>query len=424
MNIPTQKKLSNGLTIITDNVLSHHSVSIKLWIRAGSSFETKDNNGIAHFLEHMAFKGTKTRTAHQIAQEFDDLGGYFNACTGREYTIYYVKVLNEFAEKAIEILSDITLNSLFAEDEMKREKSVILEEIAQTEDTPDDIIFDKFFEAIYPEQSFGRSILGTRENVKNFQISDLRNFVDEHYFAENMMLIASGGISHLDIKTYSEKYLSKLQSCDKKLISEIPQYYCANFRQSKKLEQTHVILGFPSISGHNHMKAVYTAKILSIILGGSMSSKLFQEVREKRGLAYNISSFNSINENSGVFGIYSSTDPKNLSELIKITFNEINQLKNSITEDEIKRAKQQIKSSVLMKMEANEQRCSYIGHCMQYYDRYIEDEELIKVVDLINLDDIKSVVDEIFSEKKLSIAVLGEHKDLPEYNELIKTLNG
>lgn len=424
MSKPVEETLQNGLTIYTDSISSHHSVSIKLWVKSGSAYEVESNNGIAHFLEHMAFKGTKNRTAHQIAQEFDDLGGYFNACTGREYTIYYVKVLNDFAEKALEILSDIFLNSVFAEEELEREKLVILEEISQTEDDPGDIIFDRFFEAIYPNQSFGRPILGTRENVKSFDASTLRTFVDEHYFSENTMLIASGGISHEKIKSYAEKYLLDLKCCVGKIPLEIPNYHCADIRQSKKLEQTHVIFGFPSIPNHKEIRDVYTAKILSIILGGSMSSKLFQEVREKRGLAYNITSFNSISENTGIFGIYSSTDPKNLSELTKVIFDEINNLKSTIVDDEIKRAKQQIKSAVLMKMEANEERCSYIGSCMQYYNRYIEDDEIINVVDMITINDIKSVIDRIFLEKKLSVTVLGEHSGLPEYNELIKNLNG
>lgn len=417
------KKLNNGLTIITDNIENYNSVAIKLWIKTGSRAETKENNGIAHFLEHMAFKGTTSRSAIDIAKEFDELGGNFNAATSREYTVYYLKVLNEFVEKALEILADIILNSVFEEQEIIREKSVILEEIAQTEDTPDDIIFDNFFASIYPEQPFGRSILGTRENVKNFHSRDLKAFIENFYVAENILLVASGGISGEQIAGYTQKYFSGLSTKKNSIIFETPEYFCANLRTQRSLEQTHVIFGFPGVSYSKDFKKVLAAHIISIILGGSMSSKLFQEVREKRGLAYSISSFHSAYLDAGVFGIYSAMDPKNLEELSKVVFAEINGLAHIFTEDELNRAKKQIKSRLLMGMESNNARAESIAKDHQYFGHYLPIGNILEMLISISKEDIKNGIHEIFKAKQLSVAVLGDINKLPSYDLLVAMLD-
>ena len=427
MSSLSQHKLKNGMLVITDRIPEHHSVCVKLWVKSGSRSETKNNNGIAHFLEHMAFKGTKTRSALQIAKEFDELGGHFNACTGREYTIYYIKVLKEFVQKGIEILSDILLNSVFEKEEIEREKSVVLEEINQTEDTPEEIIFDKFFEATYPDHPFGRPILGTKEIVSSFSSKDLKDFVAQHYFAENMLLIASGGVDHEFIVQQATNYLSNLQqkSTPESIKDKSkPSYFCANFRQNKKLEQSHILLGFPCFSYQESLKKVYSAKILAVIFGGSMSSRLFQEVREKRGLAYSVSAFCSASLDCGVFGMYSSTDPKKLKTLVNVILEQINKLScHGILDEELFRAKNQIKASLLMGMENNESRASYIGKCFQNFERCVTQEEAVSIVDSLNKDDIDLSIDDILCKKELSLAAIGQTDSLPDQNELLNSLN-
>ncbi|WP_164500978.1 M16 family metallopeptidase [Neorickettsia findlayensis] len=418
-----QRRLGNNLPVFVDSIPGHYSVSIKIWIRAGSECETQENNGLAHFLEHMIFKGTSTRTAEQIAADFDRLGGYFNACTSRSYTVYYVKLLEEHLDKGMEILSDVLNNSIFPKEELEREKMVVLEEISQTEDAPDDIIFDRFFENIYPNQAYGRPILGSRENVRRFTRDDITSFISQHYCSENMMLIASGKVDSERFISLAEKYFGCIKSVGVRAVDRSPaRYVPAEYREERKLEQTHLILGLPCVSYSDSISQIYSAKVLAILLGGSMSSRLFQEVREKRGLAYSISAFHAPSETSAIMGIYSSTDPKRLKELVTVVLGELSKLQNTLTTEEVERAKQQIKSSILMSLESNESRASHIGRSIHYFGRYTDGAELIEIIDTIGVNDVASIAEFMLQDKRLSLALIGAKGMLDGYRVLAEAL--
>lgn len=417
-----QKHLENGLPVIVDSVPGHYSVSVKVWVKAGSAYETVENSGVAHFLEHMIFKGTEKRTAQQIAIDFDRLGGHFNACTGKGYTVYYIKLLEEHLEAGMEILSDVIGNSIFPKEELEREKMVVLEEISQTEDAPDDIIFDRFFEAVYPDQAYGRPILGSRENVKRFTKDDLVSFIEQNYSHKNMMLIASGKVDPDKFICLAERYFGDIKSPDSVRNTTQATYVPSEYREERKLEQTHIVLGLPCVSYMSGITQIYSAKILAILLGGSMSSRLFQEVREKRGLAYSVSAFYSPSETSGIMGIYSSTDSKRLRELVAVVLGELVKLSETLTAEEIERAKYQIKSSILMTLESNDSRASYIGRSLHYFGRYIDGDELTRVIDAISVDEVSSIVQFMLEGKQLSLALIGSKDVLDERGVLLKSL--
>ncbi|ABD45630.1 M16 family metallopeptidase [Neorickettsia sennetsu] len=418
-----QRRLGNNLPVFVDSISGHYSVSIKVWVRAGSECETQENGGLAHFLEHMIFKGTSTRNAAQIAEDFDRLGGYFNACTSRGYTVYYVRLLEEHLDKGMEILSDVINNSIFPEEELEREKLVVLEEISQTEDAPDDIIFDRFFESIYPNQAYGRPILGSRENVKRFTRNDIASFISQHYYSENMMLIASGKVDAERFISLAEKYFGGIKSISRRAANRLPaKYVPVEYREERKLEQTHIILGLPCVSYSDGISQVYSAKVLAILFGGGMSSRLFQEVREKRGLAYSISAFHAPSETSAIMGVYSSTDPKRLKELVAVVLGELAKLRNTLTIEEVESAKQQIKSSILMSLESNESRASHIGRSIHYFGRYIDGAELIEVIDAVEVDDVASITEFMLRGKRLSLALIGAKDVLDERGVLAEAL--
>ncbi|MBM5782894.1 MAG: insulinase family protein, partial [Pelagibacterales bacterium] len=273
--------LKNGLRIAADEMKDVETVSIGVFVNTGSRNESPEINGISHFLEHMAFKGTKKRTARQIAEEFEEIGGRINAYTSKEKTVYYVKVLKQHAEFAVEFLSDILQNSTFDKVELEKERGVILQEIAMTNDTPDDIIFDYFQETAYPNQALGRSILGPVKNIKKFNSQHFKDYIGQQYNYSNMALVAAGAIKEKDLVKYGEKYFNSLGKSKIKL-AEAGKYKGGDFRKEKKLEQINLVIGFKGFSYNDPQ--YYKSQILAMILGGGMSSRLFQEVRENRGL--------------------------------------------------------------------------------------------------------------------------------------------
>ncbi len=275
--------LKNGLRLAVDEMKDVETVSVGVFVNTGSRNETPEINGISHFLEHMAFKGTKKRSARQIAEEFEGIGGRINAYTSKEKTVYYAKVLKQHAEFAVEFLADILQNSTFDEVELEKERGVILQEIAMTNDTPDDIVFDYFQETAYPSQAMGRSILGPVKNIKKFGRKDFSNYINAQYNYQNMAVVAAGNIKESDLVKWSKKYFTSLGDNKIKTYQKA-KYQGGDFRKEKKLEQINLVLGFDGLSYLD--PKYYTSQILAMILGGGMSSRLFQEVRENRGLAY------------------------------------------------------------------------------------------------------------------------------------------
>jgi len=402
--------LKNGLRIATDTLPSVETVSLGIWVGAGSRFETKENNGVAHFLEHMAFKGTKKRNAIQIAEEIENVGGIINAYTSREVTAYYAKVLKNDTRLALDILSDILQNSTFDPEEMEREREVIIQEIGQSKDTPDDIIFDHFQEAAYPNQPFGRPILGPSSLIKKMPRETLITFMNNLYTPDNMILVASGNVDHDTLVKQAEDCLSGIPE-KKQPSPEGAIFKGGEYREDRKLEQLHTLFGFEgdSVTSDHY----YTTVLYSTILGGGMSSRLFQEIREKRGLVYTIYSFMNANSDAGLFGIYAGTGEKGSKTLMDVTLVELEKMTHTVKEEELHRAKAQVKASLLMGLESTNNRARRIAHNVLTHDRFIGIDEIIDKIDSIGVEEVQNYGTELIKRPKV-FAALGPIGSLPK----------
>jgi len=403
-------KLSNGFQVITEKIPGIKTVSVGVWIKVGGRHETNNQNGLAHFLEHMAFKGTEKRSAVDIVNQIENVGGYMNAYTSREVTNYYMRVLPEDTKLAIEILHDILLNSNFDKKEIDLERNVILQEIGQYLDTPDEIIFDWLQEISYPNQSIGRSILGSDKLVKSYCRDDLINFTKKHYIPNKMILCAAGDVDHQQILDLAEKLFGNMESSVLDFTQKC-NFVGGSLFKKKKLEQTHLAMSFET-SGLKSQD-IYANQIFSIILGGGMSSRLFQEVREKRGLCYSIYSSIDALSDTGTLTIYAGTNKDKISDLSSIIIKEIKKLSNEITQKELERSKAQIKAGILMSMESTPSRCERLSRSLITWNKIKPLDEIIKKIDKVNLDDLKKVGENICLSDNFSLIVYGQtEKDL------------
>ena len=409
--------LSNGLRVAVDEMKDVETVSVGVFVNTGSRNETVKINGISHFLEHMAFKGTKKRSSVQIAEEFEGIGGRINAYTSKEKTVYYAKVLKQHAEFAVEFLADILQNSVFDKAEMEKERGVILQEIAMTNDTPDDIIFDYFQEAAYPDQALGRSILGSVKNIKKFGRDDFIDYINKQYSYRNMAVVAAGNIKEKDLVKWSKKYFTKLGNDIIKPV-EYAEYVGGDFRKEKKLEQINLVMGFKGVSYIDD--DYYAAQILAMVLGGGMSSRLFQEVRENRGLAYSIYAFNSSHIDSGLFGIYAGTTPEKTNELVLATCDEVKKICEKISDKELARVRMQFEASLLMAKESSSTRMQRLGSDILSHDRLILDKEILKKVNAVTKSEVARVAQKIFTQSKPTFAAIGKVKGVEEYEKMVK----
>ncbi len=405
--------LSNGLTILLDQFNSN-TLSIGLWLNVGSVNESSKQLGIAHMLEHMAFKGTKTRNAFDISKEIEDVGGDINAYTSKENTAYYVKLLPSNYELGIEILSDIFLNSTFPKEEIERERGVIISEIGQSNDMPDDMVFDKFYSIAYENQSIGKPILGTKFSVGSFDKDDLKKFCNQYYKPSNLIIGISGKFDEKKIVYQIKKKFEYLKSGNK---SNKPNYkWNSGFHSEKKdLQQAHVVFGVEGLSNVDEQRLELSA--LSIILGGGMSSKLFQEIREKKGLCYSIFSFQSQFFSSGIFGFYSACNPNDLENLLNTSLNEIKNLRKNITISDLDRAKAQLSSGfiraqdfTLSRLERNIK--SLFTHSKMYSEDYI-----LKKIDKLKISNLLDLYDRLFKDPKTVLSIIGpDQKDFSNLN--------
>ncbi len=411
--------LDNGLKIITQERPALETVSLGLWVKTGSACEAEANNGISHFLEHMSFKGTNARTALQISEEIEDVGGQSNAYTSRECTAYFAKMMKEDAELAADVLIDSVKNSIFPQEELVKERDVVVQEIKQTYDTPDDIVFDYFQETAFPNQALGRSILGPQEKVKKFTREDLLSYIDTNYAAENMAVCAVGNITHNDFVNMVASRMSDYKA--KVKFKADAQVYKGGFMAQKRdIEQSHVILGFQSSSYHN--KGHFAEVVLSTILGGGMSSRLFQEIREKRGLVYSVYSFNSMYSNSGLFGIYAGTEAKDLPQLMPVVVDEIKKICNEpVTPKEFARAQAQIKAGLKMGLESSSSTAEVLARQQLMYGRTYTTAELTAQYDAVTIADITDAAQRIFQGAP-TYTLLGAYDKFMEYDELQKAL--
>ncbi|MCK5295655.1 MAG: insulinase family protein [Alphaproteobacteria bacterium] len=410
--------LSNGLRVVSDSIKSVETVTLGVWINVGSRFEKLEVNGISHMLEHMAFKGTKTRSAREIAEEIENVGGFLNAYTSREMTAYYAKTLKEDAPLALEVLADILQNSVFDEKELAREKDVIVQEIYQTFDTPDDIIYDYFQDTAFPKQAVGMPILGTEKIVRGISRSTLIDFMKHSYTAPRIIVAATGNIEHEALVEMAEKAFTDIPDGNE-IIKEATDYKGGNFREQRKLEQIHVLIGFNGISYNDD--DYFTASALSMILGGGMSSRLFQEIREKRGLAYSTHAFSSSYSDGGLFGVYAGTGEKEINELIPVMCDEVLKVAINISEEETKRACTQLKAAFLMSLENTSTRCEQIVKQLFVYGKVLPIPELLEKLEKINTDNIHNVAKRIFTSNP-TFTTIGQINKVESFDSITKRL--
>tara|TARA_B100001248_G_C27387452_1_gene460456 strand:+ start:949 stop:2214 length:1266 start_codon:yes stop_codon:yes gene_type:complete len=410
------QKLSNGFQVITENMPGLKSASLGIWISAGGRHERREQNGIAHFLEHMAFKGTKTKSALDIAEAIENVGGYINAYTSRETTAYFVRVLNEDVEMAANILADILRNSVFDQREVDVERGVILQEIGQTLDTPDDIVFDWLQETAYPEQSLGRSILGPSENISRFSREDLSTFVGEHYSPDRMILSAAGGVDHEKLCVLAENVFGDLKKPQSTYRSKSAAFSRGEFRRDKSLEQAHFALAFESPSYKS--PDIYTAQVYSIALGGGMSSRLFQQIREKRGLCYSIFAQAGAFSDTGLTTIYAGTSGEQIPDLSKLTVNELKRMATDLSEVEVTRARSQMKAGLLMGLESPSSRAERLARMIQIWGKVPSLDETIKKIDAVNLDKVRTYAENVVTQAQFAMALYGPISSAPSLQEL------
>ncbi|WP_375332896.1 M16 family metallopeptidase [Candidatus Tisiphia endosymbiont of Psammoecus bipunctatus] len=412
-------KLKNGLTILTYNMSNVNSVAINVIVNVGSRYEQSSEIGISHFLEHMAFKGTTTRSAKQIAEEFDSIGGHFNAYTSHEQTVYYSKILNENCYKALEILADIIQNSVFSKEEIAKEYQVILQEIAHVQDNPDELIHEKFYSSAYENQALGRSILGTHDSLAKFDREHFSNYVDKHYNAENIYLSVAGNISHEQVVEFAKKLFCSLKNKQNSHFEKV-RYTGGHSFITKDLEQTTLVLGFESVPYFN-IQQLYHTQVLSLILGSGMSSRLFQQIREKLGLVYSIGSYNNSYYDSGIFGIYASTNHDKLPFLAEQLVNEIKKISTDIKDSEIDRAKVQLKTSIYIAQEESSYKSEEIGKNFAVFGKYIPTEQTIEYIMNITKQDIINIANKIFVTKP-TLSIIDPKPLAIDYQELCHKL--
>lgn len=408
--------LPSGLRVVSQRMDHAATVSLGIWIGAGSRDELPNEHGLAHLLEHMAFKGTARRSALEIAEQIESVGGDLNAATSVEYTCYTARVLGADLGLAVDILADIITSPSLTEEELKREKGVILQEISAVQDTPDDLVYDRFLQAAFPDQPIGRPILGTAKTVKGFTPDAIRAYLARNYHAGNMVLAASGAVDHDELVALAKEHLSKLSAAPATpLTREAGEYRGGEARIGSDEEQLHLVLGLPGLpfKGGQH----YALQIFASVLGGGLSSRLFQEVREQRGLAYAIDAFHWPFSDCGVFGIGAGTAPEDASELIEVALGCLRQAAEDVSEVEVARARAQMKVGLLASLESPGGKLEQMARQVLLFDRAIPREELAARLDAVTLEDVRAAGRSLLGHQP-TIAAVGPTHGLPAAKRL------
>ncbi len=411
-------RLANGMRVVTDRMESVETVSIGVWVDVGTRHEPAAINGVAHLLEHMAFKGTARRSALDIATEIEAVGGHVNAYTSREHTAYYAKVLKADVGLAVDILSDIVQHSAFDPAELERERTVILQEIGQAQDTPDDVIYDLFQERAYPNQPMGQPVLGRADIIKTVHRDQVAGYLNDTYAAPGMLLVAAGNLTHEALVALAEKSFTAL-SPRSKATTEAARYEGGDHREERDLEQAHILLGFPGIAFSD--RDYYAASLLSTAFGGGMSSRLFQEIREKRGLVYSIYSFAHSYSDGGIFGVYAGTGEDQAGELMPVLCDELKKLADGLLPVELERSRAQLKAGLLMSMEGTTARCEQQASHMLIYGRPLDPVELVKHIDAVDEDAVRRVARRLTSGPP-TLTALGPISQIEDYAKLTARL--
>jgi predicted Zn-dependent peptidase len=398
--------LDNGLRLITERMPQVRSVTIGVWLMRGSRHETDARSGIAHFVEHMLFKGTDSRSAEDIAQSIDSIGGQLDAFTAKEYASYYIKVLDEHLPLAVDLLSDIVLRPAFPVEEIEREKKVILEEIKMVEDTPDDLVHELFTQHFWEGHPLGRPILGSKETVESLTWDSLSDYFRGAYVAPNMIISAAGNLDHGQLRDLVSRAFQSVSTNGETFSQQAPKVVPQVITRTKELEQSHVCLGTDSYPQSHEDR--YVSYILNTILGGSMSSRLFQNVREKRGLAYSVFSGLSAYRDAGNITIYAGCSNEAVGEVIDLCVEELRQLKREpVPESELRRAQDHLKGSLMLSLENTASRMSHLARQEIYFDRHFGLDETLAGVQRVTVDDVRRVASDLFSNGSLAATVLG-----------------
>jgi predicted Zn-dependent peptidase len=397
-------RLSSGLSVVTDRMPHLESASLGIWIGSGSRDEAPDEHGISHLLEHMAFKGTKRRNARQIAEEIEAVGGDLNAATSAESTTYYARVLKPDVPLALDVLSDILSQPTFDAEELRREQNVIVQEIGATEDAPDDLVFDRLQETAFPKQPVGRSILGTPESVRSFNPTRLRGYLSRNYRAPDMIVAAAGAVEHTAVVAEVERRFASFAGP----AAPVPQpahFHGGTRVETRDLEQVHIALALQGVPVRDEQ--LYSLQVFTSVLGGGMSSRLFQEVREKRGLCYTINAFHMPYSDTGLFALYAGTDEADAPELMRVVIDQISNATETLNGTEVARAKAQLKTGLLMALESSEARIGQLGRQMLAYGRPIPLDEIVGKVDAVTVDGARAAGRMLIRRSPPAIAALG-----------------
>jgi predicted Zn-dependent peptidase len=411
--------LKSGINVVTDSMPHLETASLGVWVNAGSRGERHDEHGISHFLEHMAFKGTRRRTARQIAEEVEAVGGDLNAATGTENTAYFARVLRNDVALALDVLSDILSEPAFDLNELSREQNVIVQEIGAVADTPDDLVFEHLQAAAFPDQPLGRSILGTAKTVRSFDDAKLRDYLGRHYRAPNMVVAAAGAVDHAAVVAEVQKRFGGFNGSAGHR-PEPAHFGGGTHVEKRDLEQVHIALALPGVSQTD--ASLYSLQAFTSVLGGGMSSRLFQEAREKRGLCYSIYSFHVPYSDVGMFGLYAGTDAADTSELMRLIVEEIANTAETLSEAEIARAKAQMKAGLLMALESSGDRIGQLARQLIVYGRPIAIDELVAKVEAVSVASARAAGRTLLASGKQAIAVLGLGSGLESAAAIAETL--
>lgn len=399
--------LKNGIRIISENIPHSYSVTIGIWVTNGSRHECRETNGVAHFIEHLLFKGTKRRSALDISREIDSVGGILNAFTSREFVCYYTKVLDKFLPKAVDLLSDIFLNSQFDSEEIEKERKVILQEINMQEDTPDDYIHDLFSQNLWRGHPLGMPIIGNEKSVGRLDRDFVMNYMSEKYRSEDIIIAAAGNVDHQELIRLFRSMCGRVPAGAGEKVSRRPRYKKNVTVVEKDLEQVHLCMGLKSLPQDHKLR--YEAHLMNTILGGGMSSRLFQEVREKKGLAYSVYSYLASHSDTGSLAVYAGTSHERLVELIDITIREFKKLKKrSVSRIELESAKEQMKGNILLSLESSDNRMSKLAKNEIFFGRYQPLQELMEGFDRVTAKSLQALSQQIFEDRYLTLVLMGK----------------
>lgn len=397
----------NGVRIVYEHIPYVRSISVGIWVGAGSRFEQPEENGITHFIEHMLFKGTTTRSAREIAEEFDRIGGEINAFTSKENTCYYAKVLDHHGELAISILADMFFNSVFKHEELEKERQVVLEEILMSEDAPDDDIHERLWKVMYPNDPLGLPILGTKETLQTFEKESIQTYMKKHYYPKNVVISIAGNVSK-NLLLHIESLFGQFEASEEAVPIKLtyPTFHSGQFMKERDVEQSHLAMSFPAVGLKDSNYFSFIA--FNNVLGGNMSSRLFQEVREEKGLAYSVFSYPSCYMDVGALTIYGSTNNQQLHQLHDTVLQTLEKVKREgITVQELVNGKEQLKGSLILNSESTTNRMSRNGRNEMVHGRHESIDEVIEKIDKISMDSINELIEKILTAEPAT-AVIGQ----------------